>query len=60
MKLTQSVEIRMDSMQTTMMQRDSATTPFGFTQKDGRSKPERNNQFIWARIDLGKIKISKT
>ena len=47
-------------MQTTMMQRDSATPPYGFAQNDGRSKPERNDQFIWAGIDLGKMKISKT
>ena len=50
----------MDSMQTTMMQRDSATQPYGFAQNDGRGKPESNDQVIWAGIDLGQMKISKT
>ena len=50
----------MDSMHTTVVQMDSATPPYGFAQNDGRSKPERNDQYIWAGIDLGKIKISNT
>jgi len=50
----------MDSMQTNTVQMDSATPPWGFAQNDGRGKPEWNDQVLWAGIDLGKMKISKT
>ena len=46
-------------MQTNTVQRDSATPPYGFAQNDGRGKPERNDQFIWAGIDLGNVEISQ-
>ena len=47
-------------MQTNTVQMDSATPPYGFAQNDGRGKPERNDQFIWAGIDLGNVEISQT